>query len=326
MVDKIIDYEENPPDFTWNTNALFVADDGAQFETFAEDLIGRLPAGFSPERVYVGDNPPDPEGDIITHIDNGCLLVNYGGHGNAVSWAAPVIFDTSTIPTLNNGNKLPVVTIGDCFNGYFVGLFPSVAEEFIRVENKGAVAVWAATSLGFTSDHKPLIGAFYDEIFLNGNLDLGVATTLAKLAIFLPNPTSTKIKETVQTFVFFGDPALELGMPTVPFVLNTTPADGASFVPVDQSIDITFSKPISPATINLSGPGTVGSVFTPTLSNGDRVVSFDHTDFNEGDTLFFTIDAQDTSGNALTMGPVPTTWSFTVGIGQVYLPVILSDE
>jgi len=327
MVDKIINYDQNPPDPSWNTKALFVADNEPQFETFSQQLINRLPPGYTGNKAYLGSSTVNQiKIDIVNFIDDGSLLVNYGGHGNVEYWAPEKIFTTDTIPTLNNNNKLPVVTIGDCLNGYFVGQNISLAEKFLQVDSKGAVAVWAATGLGLTSKHKLLIGSFYDEIFINDNLDLGIATTLAKLSIYLPNPMDTDIKETVETFVLFGDPAQRLGIPTDPFVIKTMPVDGAQFVPVDQNIDITFSKPISPPTINLSGPGTFGLTFTPTLTHGNRVVSYNHTDFTIGDTLLFTIDAQDTFGNPLVAGPVPTTWSFTVGIGRVYLPTIIRDS
>jgi hypothetical protein len=45
-----------------------------------------------------------------------------------------------------------VVTIANCLNGYFVGEKVCMAEEFLRRQDRGAVAVWAATSLGYPSD------------------------------------------------------------------------------------------------------------------------------------------------------------------------------
>ena len=85
-----------------------------------------------------------------------------------------------------------------------------MAEEFLRQQRKGAVAVWAPTSLGFPSDHQLLMGEFYKAIFQGGQYILGAATTTAKLKAYAQ---SSLVGELVETYVLFGEPALQLGKP-----------------------------------------------------------------------------------------------------------------
>jgi len=204
-----------------------------------------------------------------------------------------------------------VVTIANCLNGFFTGPQPQVAmaEEFLRLQDKGAVAVWAPTGLGYPSGHQVLMREFYETIFQDDVYALGEATTVAKIATYDYNNTWGEL---VETFVLFGDPATPLGLPpNYPYVESTTPANGASDVPIDQDIQIVFSKPMDPATVVLSGPGTTGLVFTPTWNPENTVLDYAHTDFGYGQTLTFTISGQDNLENPLGPGPVPSTWSFT---------------
>jgi hypothetical protein len=320
MVNKTIYYEQNPPEASWYTDALFVADDGnpsdgdnaPAFENNSDDLTSLLPAYYTANKVYLGagqPDPPHPTEDIINYINNGSLLVNYAGHGNVDFWAQEKIMEPSDVASLNNTNRLPVVTVATCLNGYFAGKNISMAEEFLKRDNRGAVAVWADAGEGTPVGNQTLLSEFYDAIFQDDLYALGMATTAAKITAY---DQSSAWGELVETFALFGDPATPLGLPlNYPYVESTTPVHGASDVPIDQDIRIVFSKPMSPTTVVLSGPGTTGLVFTPTWSAEDTVLDFAHTDFGYGQTLTFTINGQDNLGNSLDSGLVPSTWSFT---------------
>jgi hypothetical protein len=231
MVTKILYYEQNPPPSSWNTNVLLVADDGNPpdnddtFEITSDELAARLPYHYTANKVYLlagQPDPPNPKASIINYINNGSLLVNYSGHGSVIQWAQENIFCTSDIPSLNNINKLPVVTIADCLNGDFVGNQTSIAEEFLRRSNKGAVAVWAATSLGYATGHRVLLTSFYDLIFQQNKYGLGQATTEAEIAVL-----AYGWDDLVKTFVLFGDPAMQLGGGT-----PQGPGSGSVFLPL----------------------------------------------------------------------------------------------
>jgi len=108
--------------------------------------------------------------------------------------------------------KLPVVTVADCLNGFFngTGSLLSVAESFLQLKDGGAVAVWAPTGLGFSSGHRLLMTEFYKTMFQEQEYSLGIATTAAKIAVAGQN---SSWDEMIETYVFFGDPAMRLGAP-----------------------------------------------------------------------------------------------------------------
>jgi hypothetical protein len=326
MVNKIIAYEQNPPGASWNTDVLLVADDNeSSFESISEELADRLPHYYTANTVYVGDYPPgDPTADITSHINDGSILVNYAGHGNVDMWgvwAGGHIFDRSPdVTSLANTHRLPVVSTANCLNGFFAWNNISMAEEFLRLEDRGAVAVWAPSGLGYPAGHRVLLREFYDAIFQHDVYALGVATTAAKIATYDQNSSWSEL---IETFVLFGDPATPLGIPAnYPYVESTTPINEASDVDLDQEIQIVFSKPMSPTTVLLSGPGTTGVVFAPpTWSAGDTVLSYAHTGFDYNQTLTFTISGQDRLGNGLGSGPVPSTWSFRTPFAPTDVPI-----
>jgi hypothetical protein len=215
VVEKIINYEQSPTAGHWRQNALFVADDDqTDFETISEHLVALLPEGYRAQRVYAREyqSPADPTADIVRHINDGALLVNYVGHGFTDrwgTWSGGRIFDRSDIVSMNNGSKLPFLTTATCLNGFFPHPLEdySLAEEFLRVEGKGAIATWSPTGLGFPSQHGLLFGELFTTILKDDNRLLGPATTAAKISAYAQN---SGLGELVETFVLFGDPALEL--------------------------------------------------------------------------------------------------------------------
>lgn len=122
-----------------------------------------------------------------------------------------LLFSASDITSLNNTNELTMVTVADCLNGFFTSPNPqvSVAEEFQRGRDKGAVVVRAPTVLSYTSGRQILIGEFCDTVFQDREYGLGAATTAAKIATYAQN---SFWGELVETFVLFGDPATQSGV------------------------------------------------------------------------------------------------------------------
>ena len=218
VIDKLIAYDQSPPDQPWQRQVLLAADDGAaEYVATSEDLAERLPRDYAVNRIYAGEYPPgNPTSDIIDALDAGSLLVNYTGHGSAGGWgiwgSGNRIFEHTDVAQLRNAGKLPVVTVANCLNGYFVGepVPVSMAETLQRLPEGGAVAVWAASGLDFPSGHRRLIGNFYDALFQEQIYGLGAATTSAKIRTY---SGSAFWKDLVNTFTLFGDPATVLHAP-----------------------------------------------------------------------------------------------------------------
>jgi uncharacterized protein (UPF0333 family) len=101
-----------------------------------------------------------------------------------------------------------------------------------------------------------------------------------------------------------------------PTILVTSPADGATGVPVASLVTSTFSEPMSNSTINtntftVKKDGTTNKIDgTITLSPDGKTAVFDATpDFSPNTKYVATIDigAKDMEGNALAS---PKSWSF----------------
>lgn len=318
IVDKIIRYDRTPPGDDWNKNVLLVADDDeAAFKEISEQIAALLPRSFTSRRLYIDNYPPgDPTADITTQINAGSILVNYTGHGKLDGWGTwpggdNRIFDRPDVARLNNTHKLPVVTVANCLNGLFTGSQDqtALAEEFQRLPDKGAIAVWAATGLDYPSGHRLLMSEFYEAVFQDYQYGLGAATTMAKVETYA---YSSEWASLVNTFVLFGDPATPIGLPKEdPYVIETIPAVGAANVAVNQELQIVFNKPMNPDTVVLSNTGTRGLTLAPAWDAKYRVLTYAHTGFGYDETRTFTIQGEDEFGTPLNSDLGPVTWSFT---------------
>ncbi len=318
VVDKIIAYDHSPPSDAWNRRALLVADDDdPNFVAYSEAVAERLPDTFTLDRVYATQYPPgNPPADIADAINRGTLLVHYNGHGKAYGWGTwgigERIFDRDPdISGLDNNGKLPVVVVANCLNGFFVGATSevSLAEEFQRLENRGAIAVWAATALDYPSGHHLLMNHFYDALFTDARRNLGVATTQAKIKTYAQSDFWGGL---VDMYILFGDPATEIGVPLEdlprepPAVVQTSPASGASAVALDTEIRVVFSQPMHPDTVVVSGLDDL--VLMPAWDATYTSVTYAHTGFAPGQTRSIQITGQSAIGKPL---PQAYTWSFS---------------
>lgn len=255
MVSKILNYEQNPPAGNWRSRIAFVTDnaydtngilDGAgDFWAFSEAIANNpqyMPNGLLADRIYL--NPCDgtvyPQcalpftkystggavnAALKSAINSGRLIVSYIGHAWIHRWGAENIWITwpsSDANSLTNGNRLPVVLAMTCMDGYFLDPnYNSVAEDFIRAANKGAVASWSATGLGVAHGHDFLEKGFFNAVVNSGIRQLGPATLAGKTNLWANSGGS--FHDLIDTYMLFGDPAsrlqLEFSFPTyLPFI------------------------------------------------------------------------------------------------------------
>jgi uncharacterized repeat protein (TIGR01451 family) len=277
VMDKILDYEENPPPGDWRQKALFVADDETSFEAISDGLIAILPAGYTAQRIYaiLYRQPYDPTTEILKAIDRGVLIVNYIGHGSVTSWASwpgGNIFNQNDIPKLNNGPRYPLLVTGNCLNGLFAHPTTryALAEKFVDVQGRGGIAAWSPTGLGYPSWHDTMAGSLYQAMFGGYMYQLGPATTAAKLEAF----AHLGWREPIEIFTLFGDPALALGV--VQPRLSLHKAAAASYVRPGQLLTYTLAytnvgnQSIENATlIETYDPHTVYETAKPAPTSGD---------------------------------------------------------
>ena len=165
---------------------------------------------------------------IITAINNGALYVLHRDHGSKESWGSP-FFSKYHIDSLSNGKKQPVVFSMNCLTGRY-NENTCFAEKFLRKEDGGCVAIFAATETSFSGYNDALtIGLFdamwpsdgYFKSFPFGN-DIVLSTSPAyrlgdildiaqqEISTIYSYAGNNVIKHTNEIFHCFGDPTMEM--------------------------------------------------------------------------------------------------------------------
>jgi hypothetical protein len=220
MVTKIVGFSPaNVPQ-----NALLVADDPTgyyfNFET-ANDAVQTLLQPVVPvSRINRRTEPSAcaARSNLIGQLNQGLALVNYSGHGNVDAWAGncadPLPGDPShTLPVfgsgdaqaLTNGNKLSVVVVMDCLNGYFQEpdpTFSGLAEAFLQAPNGGAVATFASSGSTIPEGQHEMSTQLFTLLYGAQPIALGDAIKNSK--------SFTNDMDVRRTWVFFGDPSMRI--------------------------------------------------------------------------------------------------------------------
>jgi hypothetical protein len=234
VISKTISYEQAET-HDWQRNLLFVADNpdsAGEFEASAETVIaGYVPSSYTVDKIFLADytrqgtcGTPIPGGPVCPAVNQvirdslsitGTVLVDYNGHGSVRGWAGEQIWTNDDIPSLNNAAKLPVILSMTCLDGFWFGptyngneapYGPSLSEEMVRADGKGAVAAFSPGGLGVATGHDNLQQGFYASVFLDRVDDLGIASLAAKLNLY----NSGYNFDLLNTFTIIGDPALRL--------------------------------------------------------------------------------------------------------------------
>ncbi len=216
IVTKLMRYESTRHQNS--TRALFVADDDdPAFEALSDSLVGYLPAAYAIEKVYTRFYPnlDNATKDIQTLVNQGMLLVNFVGHGDVTRWGAEpfggghYILEPADLSPMTNKNKLTFVLALDCLNGYFSQpLQYSLAEEWVKAPDKGAMACFAPSGLSHPWEHELLSQFIFSKIFLNSENRLGVITTQAKIDAYYVGVSD----HILISFNLIGDPATRLAI------------------------------------------------------------------------------------------------------------------
>jgi hypothetical protein len=210
VIQKILNYEQDPPSETTFYNNMVVAayfqdDEQNGYETrrfvrTSEEIRDFLLVNdYEVERVYVtesyinpthynngyyGNGEPLPDellrptfawdgdaDDIISAIEEGIFILNHRDHGYEDGWGDPH-FDSNDVEGLTNGELLPVVFSINCLTGKFDS-YECFSEIFLRKEDGGAVAVFGASRVSYSGYNDYLARGFYDAQWPDFDEDVG---------------------------------------------------------------------------------------------------------------------------------------------------------
>uniref|UniRef100_A0A7V3PSW8 Gingipain domain-containing protein n=1 Tax=candidate division WOR-3 bacterium TaxID=2052148 RepID=A0A7V3PSW8_UNCW3 len=235
MVAKIIGYESAPyyEDTLWYQRALMVGTSYQEGGTPAvtalvtkriirEQLLSK---GFTKVDTVFYPPTPSGRGPVDTAVNQGVLLINGRGWGQATGWNYPQ-YQINDVYNLNNGWKLPVVTSIYCGTGNYQAN-PCFGEAWLRAGTptmpKGGVAFWGASYTGTSTRWNNCMDyGIYNAIFEKGVTTIGPAMYAGKIEQLLNFPLPQDSADLIIYFHVYnllGDPALELWT-TVPKLIS----------------------------------------------------------------------------------------------------------
>ncbi len=134
-------------------------------------------------------------------------IINYRGHGSVDDWAANLI-SVDDVPQFFNIDKPAVILSADCLDGnFFVSGEEALGESILQLDqNRGSVAHWSSSGLGFSAEHTILQDNFYSGLYNDGHTAIGDAIKYSKANFVTVGGNLSE----VYSFILLGDPAMQL--------------------------------------------------------------------------------------------------------------------
>jgi uncharacterized repeat protein (TIGR01451 family) len=219
VISKIVNYERNTSQGSWQQQALIVADQniGVDFSGEADMAAALLPPSLVATKILAdGQSTTAVSQQILDAVNTGTLLVNYTGHGAEQQWSFSDLLDNSSAAALSNGGRLPVFLLMDCLNGFFHDVYAeSLSTALLLAPNGGAVAVWASSGFTTAPPQAAMDQALLRTLAANPMQPLGRSILTAKLKITDPDVR--------RTWILFGDPAMRVAFPTTTTAITVKP-------------------------------------------------------------------------------------------------------
>lgn len=223
IVDKVLAYK-NATQGDWIKEFSFIAGKNdptsGDFPGLSDGIASLIPSSqeIEIEKIYYQLTHPDTPSTqqaIVNAFNDGRMIIHYAGHSTPSGWYGDpndpnnsVLFNTSSIASINNADTLPFLISMTCLVGNFNNPWiKPLDENLIISQEKGTIASWSPTGKGLTSGHDLLDQGLIDAIYSKNITDLGRATTMAKYFLFANSSGSLDL---LDTFVLLGDPALQL--------------------------------------------------------------------------------------------------------------------
>ena len=229
MVDKIINYENEPPATLWKTftyitgGSTFPEQQSYQLRSNFESLQYVTSPPISGETVKIYRN--DTSGNvtfnyadsIINTINRGTLFINFRGHAGSHDWEVGM----QDPNTLNNGNKLPIILSLTCFTGEnSKSEFRGFGEKFMYLNGKGSIGFVGTTGWSFVAAGNDFGTYIIQTMKLDSTRRMGDLLKSAGKSMSTDS-FSFSVRHTVNCYNLLGDPAVKLKLPKYPeFVIN----------------------------------------------------------------------------------------------------------
>lgn len=223
-VDKIIGYDQQPPDKWWKK---YIAITGGgyraeqlNFQFKSDNLINNYIQASPPcmpfSRIYRNDSSGyityNYRDSIKREFDRGAILVNFIGHAAAEDWEIGL----ENPNTLTNGPKQPLVLSFTCYTGKNAEPnLRSFGENFFLLPNKCAIGFvgttgWSFSGSGDSFNDFMLRSFSYDSLRRIGDLVSYASKRISADSASFP------VRNTINCYNLIGDPATRLHISNTP--------------------------------------------------------------------------------------------------------------
>ena len=249
-IDKIERYMNNEEAGSWQNVICFMGDDGnqnqhmsdadanaRQVETLYPNLLVKRIMWDAYTRVTssTGNTYPDVTRLIKQQMQQGALMMNYSGHGNAEAISHEYVLHLNDFEA-SSSLRLPLWVTASCDIMPFDGQEENIGESAFFNEKGGAIAFFGTTRTVYQSYNKLINMAFTRFVLSTDDsgkpLPIGEAVRQTKNELITTKQDQTPNK---LQYTLLGDPALRLAIPT-----RTIKVDSINGIPMEKGVPLTL--------------------------------------------------------------------------------------
>ena len=243
-LNKVIQYETSEP-ANWQKRILHFGgglntSEQQMIETFLislENIIeDTLYGGFVQTFLKTTSLPIQiTVSDSIRHlINDGCSILNFFGHGTSGGFDQNI----DEPSTYNNQGRYPLLFANTCLSGdIYLPDYKRIAERWVLIPDKGAIAFLASTDLGIASQLYVYSQEFYKQItYKNFAKPIGHCIKETIKEVISQNGWGPYIENTCYDYALHGDPAIKMHVKDLPDL--TIHSSDIQFFPSNITNDI----------------------------------------------------------------------------------------
>ncbi len=183
----------------------------ANYENLIEDTAygGNVFSFFKTSSDPIQISESEQINNLIT---NGVSLMTFFGHGSTNSFD----YSVDDPANYNNQGKYPVIFSNACFTGAIFLPGRGLSEDFVLIENKGAIAFLSSSSYSVTSGLNTFASNFYKALSRESYHD-GAGDVIKQAITNISNSSASSYNKMVcQQMTFNGDPAIFMNTHAAP--------------------------------------------------------------------------------------------------------------